>query len=129
MIRSFLVFACLCAAPAAAQDVQILPGHSDFRLPAQLVHDQPMSLVQDWIIGFPDGEGRPELQLLSEVDDTGRLVIVLTESGLADDSVSAVRQRFELIRTDAGAWALTAYGFQQQCARGGSEDWLATPCP
>lgn len=129
MLRSFIFFSCLCATSATAQEVQILPGHSDFRAPAPGVYDQPMQLVQDWVLGFPDGEGRPELQLASAITEDGRLVIDLSESGLADDSVLAVRQRFELIRADNGAWALVAYGFQQRCARGGSSDWQAEPCP
>lgn len=129
MLRFLMFVSCLCATSAVAQEVQILPGHSDFRAPAPGIYDQPMHLVQDWVLGFPDGEGRPELQLSSAIGADGRLVIELSETGLADDSVLAVRQRFDLIRADGGGWTLAAYGFQQRCARGASSDWQAEPCP
>ncbi|CAN0229006.1 unnamed protein product, partial [Chrysoparadoxa australica] len=67
-MRRLLVSACLLASPLAAQTVQILPGYSDFRLPATQVVDQPMTLMMDWLLSFPESaEGRPQIDLLAKV--------------------------------------------------------------
>ena len=49
-------------------------------------------------------------------------------SSLADDSVSAVQRRYVLEPGDGG-WTLVGYGHRQQCWRGESRDWTASPCP
>lgn len=128
MKRAILAF-CLCASPAIADGVEILDGYSDFRVPETTSYDQPMALISDWVMGFPEeGEGRPALNVTSAIDENGTLIIEITESGLADDSVSAVQRRYVLEPGDGG-WTLVGYGHRQQCWRGESRDWTASPCP
>ena len=128
MKRTFLAF-CMCASPALADGVEILDGYSDFRLPEMTSYDQPMTLISDWIMEFPgEGEGRPALDVSSAIGEDGILSIEITESGLADDSVSAVQRRYVFARGD-GAWTLVGYGHRQQCWRGDSRDWTASSCP
>ncbi|MGI3184709.1 hypothetical protein [Nioella aestuarii] len=127
MKRSLLAFF-LCASPALADGVQILDGYSDFRVPEVTSYDQPMTLVSDWVLGFPEeGEGRPALNLSSAIGDDGHLTIEITETGLADDSVSAVQRRYVLERTETG-WTLVGYGHRQQCWRGETSEWTASAC-
>jgi hypothetical protein len=128
MKRLFLAF-CLCASPAFADGVEILDGFSDFRLPDVTSYDQPMSLISDWVMGFPgEGEGRPSLTVTSAVGDDGNLTMEITETGLADDSVSAIQRRYVLERAEGG-WSLVGYGHRQQCWRGETGVWTASACP
>jgi len=128
MLR-FLCILCLTASPLSAQDVQVLPGYSDFRMPDTTVHARPMTLMQDWIMEFPGtGEGRPAMEIVASLEDD-RLVIEFTETGIADDSVSAIQRRMEFSPAEDRRWTLVAYGFRQKCWRGASDDWQATPCP
>ncbi|ASP19900.1 hypothetical protein ANTHELSMS3_01185 [Antarctobacter heliothermus] len=128
-MRRLLLSACLLASPLAAQTVQILPGYSDFRLPATQVVDQPMTLMMNWLLSFPESaEGRPQIDLLAKVEE-GRLAIVFTDSGGGDDSVKAIQRRMEFLQTEDWRWRLVAYGFRQQCWRGESDDWTDRPCP
>ncbi|MDD9732468.1 hypothetical protein PVW46_21430 [Mameliella sp. AT18] len=127
MLRPALI-TCLLASPLVAEEVQILPGYSDFRVPSAQVTDMPMSLVQDLVLGFPgEGEGLPWLDLTAGITD-GRLVIEVTEDGLADDSTRALQRRFEFLRADGG-WQLVAFGHRQRCWRGNTDDWTDQPCP
>ncbi|MBV6636831.1 MAG: hypothetical protein KI788_13105 [Mameliella sp.] len=128
MLRALLI-ACLFATPVAAQDVTILPGHSDFRLPETRVVRHPMREIQTWILDFPESaEGAPSLDLSAGIEGD-HLVIVLTLAGGGDDSVIAVQRRLEYTETIDRRWALMAYGFRQKCFRGGSDDWTDQPCP
>jgi hypothetical protein len=128
MLRPLLI-ACLFASPLAAQEVEILPGHSNFRLPEVRVVARPMSLFHDWTRGFPEtGEGGPTLDFTAGIEGD-RLVMVLTLGGGADDSVRAVQRRMEFIQTEDLRWALMAYGVRQKCYRSGSDDWTDQPCP
>lgn len=124
-----LVIACLFASPLAAQDIEILPGHSDFRLPETRVVRHPISLIEDWFSDFPEtGEGRPTLDLTAGIEGD-RLIVVLTLGGGGDDSVSAVQRRMEFIQVEDLRWALMAYGFRQKCWRGDPDAWTDQPCP
>lgn len=127
-MRRLLLSACLLASPLAAQQAQILPGYSDFRLPEGQVVDQPMSLMADWLLSFPEStEGSPRIDLSAKVEQ-GRLVIELTDAGAGDDSVRAIQRRMEFLQTKDGRWQLVAYGFRQQCQRSDSGDWTDRPC-
>lgn len=128
MLRPFL-FACLLAGPLSAQEIEILPGYSDFRLPETRVVRRPMSLFEDWFSGFPEtGEGGPTLDLSAGIEGE-RLIIVLTLGGGGDDSVGVVQRRAEFIQVEDLRWAVMAYGFRQKCFRSGSDDWTDKPCP
>lgn len=128
-MKRFLLAACLCASPAFADGIAILDGFSEFRLPEVTSYDQPMTLVSDWVMSFPrEGEGRPSLSVTSTIGDDRSLTIEITETGLADDSVSAVQRRYVLERADAG-WTLVGYGHRQRCWRGETGVWTASPCP
>ena len=127
MFRS-AVFSLALVTPAFAEGVTILPGYSDFRTPDETVVDMPMSYVQDWVAAFPEEGANAALQLTANFDEAGILTIEVTESGLADDSVSAIQQRFDLRQREDWRWQLVAYGFRQQCYRGGTGDWQANPC-
>ncbi len=120
--------AILAATSLSAQQVEILPGYSDFRAPEAMVLERPMDLVSDWVAGFPESpEGRPHLTLNAELADSGLLVIEITEFNLLDDSVASVQRRYELSPAEAG-WHLVAFGHRQQCYRGSDGEWQADPC-
>ena len=128
-MRRLLLSLFFLAGPLAAEGVQILPGYSDFRLPEVQVVDQPMALMQDWLMYFPESaEGRPRIDLSAQVTD-GRLVVEFTDASGGDDSVKAIQRRMEFLQTDDWRWRLVAYGFRQQCWRSGSDDWTDRPCP
>ena len=59
--------------------------------------------------------------------DTGRATVVV--SGLADDSVRAIRRRLTLERLESGAWRARVRSTEYRCARGGSGDWQRELCP
>ncbi len=128
MLR-LLLTACFLAGPVSAQEVEILPGYSDFRQPETRVVRRPFSLFESWISRFPEnGEGDPTLDLTAGIEGE-RLVMVLTLGGGGDDSVSAVQRRIEFIQVEDLRWAVMAYGFRQKCFRSGSDDWTDKPCP
>lgn len=127
MLRSAFL-SLILVTPAFADGVTILPGYSDFRTPKNTIVDMPMSYVQDWVAGFPEEGAHAALQLDAGYNDAGILTIEITESGLADDSVSAIQKRFELRLREDWRWELVAYGFRQKCYRGGNGDWQANPC-
>lgn len=128
MIRSALILG-LLASPLAAQDLQILPGYSDFRKPEAGRYVALTDLLPTWALSFPEStEGSPRVDLMSTVVGE-RLVVEVTSIGGGDDSVSAIQIRYELEQDGTGAWVLMAYGFRQQCARSGSEGWTSQPCP
>lgn len=128
-MRHLILIASLLASPLAAQEVRILPGHSDFRLPETRVVRQPMREIESWVLDFPEsGEGAPSLDLSANFEGD-RLVIVLTLAGGGDDSVSAVQRRLEYTETTDQRWALVAYGFRQKCFRRGADGWTDRPCP
>ncbi|MBV7395482.1 hypothetical protein [Mameliella sediminis] len=128
MFRPLLI-SFLLATPLAADEVQILPGYSDFRAPPAQVTDLPMALVQDLVLNFPgEGGGLPRLDLSAAVKD-GQLIIEFTEDGLADDSTRAFQRRFEFTRTEDWRWQLTGYGHRQRCWRGTVDVWTDKPCP
>lgn len=80
-------------------------------------------------MSFLEEGSRADLTVTVVFSDDGLLTVEITESGVADDSVSAIQKRFDLRRTDDRRWALVAYGFRQKCARGGTIGWQADPCP
>ena len=128
-MRRFFLLAAVLAGPLAAQEIEILPGHSDFRLPETRVVQYPMQLIDDWLRPFPEsGEGAPTLELVAGIE-SDRLVLVLTLAGGGDDAVRAVQRRLEFIQTENLSWALMAYGFRQTCWRSGSDDWTDQLCP
>lgn len=55
--------------------------------------------------------------------------VMLTTTGLADDSVADERVRAAMVRQDDGVWALASAGRQVRCQRGrGHTGWSAEPC-
>ena len=117
---------------ANAGEVTILEGYSDFRSPGSITLERPMHAVLDDLVGFPEffGETSPELQVKSYFDAPDRLVIDVVESGLLDDSVTALNRKFVLEETDEGKFRIHGYGYRQKCSRGdGAGKWVATACP
>jgi hypothetical protein len=58
-------------------------------------------------------------------------IVVTTVRGLPDDSVSALRTRYEFkaVEGEAGKWQMVSVSQQNKCQTGrGSEDWTAELC-
>ena len=81
------------------------------------------------VFGSPEpGEGNFEEQVeVVEETDTEALVL-LTQTGLADDSVNGMRYRLEFV-PEGDQWQLDWAGRQVRCQPGrGSEDWSTDLC-
>ncbi len=120
------------AGSALAEEVFIPEGYSDFGSPGAITVSRPVHAVLDTLIGFPEshGSGSERLEMKSYFDRADRLVLDVTESGLADDSVSATNRKFVFKQAERGSYQLWGYGFRRQCARSEDiEEWVATACP
>ena len=57
-------------------------------------------------------------------------VVIITNEGMADDSVGAQRYRLEFEPIDDQRWQIVWAGTQQRCRRGdNSEEWVTQLCP
>ena len=128
---TLLVCLSLPFSAAGASEVFTPAGYSDFRSPGAIIVDRPMDVVRDQLSIFPElfGEGKPAIELISFMDESNRLVIDFKETGLLDDSVEAINQRFVLEENGDGKFKLWGYGFRQKCYRAPSVgQWIAEPC-
>ena len=89
----------------------------------------PQDVFAPILRGFPQGrEGRQALDLSVRKDDRGRYVVLLTISGLLDDSVAAEQQR-AVMRYEDGGWRVIALGRRWRCQRGrGPSGWTTRLC-
>src|ERR1043165_1402838 len=75
----------------------------------------PQAVFAETLAGFPQGrEGRQELSLSVTERADGNDVVLLTISGLLDDSVAA-EQRRAVMRYDRGGWRVIELGCRWRC--------------
>ena len=59
----------------------------------------------------------------------GTTIVVVTTTGLADDSIGGQRVAVSMKQNDDGTLRLTEAGWKQRCQTGrGHQDWSAEPC-
>jgi hypothetical protein len=106
------------------------PGSDSYQ--ARPLPKQSFALPQDVFApilrGFPEGrEGRQDLELSANKGDDGTYIVLLTISGLLDDSIGAQQHRAVLRYADGG-WKVTELGERRRCRRGASGGWTTRPC-
>jgi hypothetical protein len=90
-----------------------------------------LDLAAPAMMGFPETlEGRPAATVelsRSEADDS--LLLVVSKSGLADDSVGAEQYRLEVVLAE-GQWQVRRVAKRWQCRRGITKgQWTTSLCP
>lgn len=102
--------------------------YEEVPIPAGATGADPAEIARE-VFGSPEpGEGNFEEQVeVVEETDNGALVL-LTQTGLADDSVNGMRYRLEFV-PEGNQWQLDWAGRQVRCQAGrGSEDWSTDLC-
>lgn len=80
------------------------------------------------LLGFSELRESQKQQIEVSYPSADRAVVILTQTGLLDDSVAGLRYRAELV-SDGSSWRLSWVGRQQKCrARRGHQDWSPEPC-
>ncbi|MBE9113587.1 hypothetical protein IQ273_29885 [Nodosilinea sp. LEGE 07298] len=73
-----------------------------------------------------EGNFEEEAELVEQTDD--QALVILTQTGLADDSVNGMRYRLEFV-PEGDQWRLDWVGQQVRCQQGrGSQDWTTELC-
>lgn len=82
------------------------------------------------LFGYPgEAEGRNAENVEVKYPASNTAVIMLTQEGLADDSVNSLRNRVEMRRAQNSKWQIVWVGEQTKCQKGrGSQTWTAKPC-
>ena len=119
---ALLVAACSACANAGAQDYRALP------LPSE-TYAVPQDVFAARLRSLPEGrEGRQELELSVRKNSDGNYVVLLTATGLLDDSVGAEQHR-ALLRFESGRWRVTELGERWRCQPDrGTSDWGTSQC-
>lgn len=89
----------------------------------------PMAMVLATRQPNTDAKGTEQIRLSYPAAD--KAVVVVTKTGLADDSVAAIRTRYEFapVAGSAGQWQLTQATEQNKCrANRGPQDWSGELC-
>ena len=89
----------------------------------------PMAMVFATRQPNPEGVGSEQFRLSYVTPD--KALVVVTKTGLADDSVAASRTRYEFAAAGTGAakWQLTQVSEQNKCKPDrGSRDWTGELC-
>ncbi|MBE9140089.1 hypothetical protein IQ254_23315 [Nodosilinea sp. LEGE 07088] len=121
-----------CGPSATAPDAPSAPGdrsaYSEIPVPDGAVGEEPTAIA---LAAFgsaePDiGNFAEEAELVEQTDD--QALVILTQTGLADDSVKGVRYRLEFV-PEGDQWQLDWAGRQVRCQSGrGSEEWINELC-
>ncbi|NJK64226.1 MAG: hypothetical protein HC921_17415 [Synechococcaceae cyanobacterium SM2_3_1] len=74
-------------------------------------------------------EGNFVEEIVVSKQDENTTVILVTQTGLADDSIEGIRYRLEFI-PKGNEWLLNWAGQQMRCRRGeGAQEWTTEICP
>jgi hypothetical protein len=92
----------------------------------------PLRSAVEFVYGGPPQESLPFTTTVTQEasPEIGtEASVTITEEGLLDDAIAAVRFRLEFQREDAGTWRLVSAFRDQRCARGPqTEDFTVEPC-
>lgn len=106
-----------------------LPAFANGVAPGDIVSD-PIDLAIDRLSGFPgEEEGRPHVDLSMDTDNLGQVILVVAETGWADDTVNGMRNRYVLSATSDGRWRVEETSREFKCYRGANLDWQTGLCP
>ncbi|MDP8955487.1 MAG: hypothetical protein M3N24_00790 [Actinomycetota bacterium] len=93
----------------------------------------PLRAAIEFVHGGPPPEALPfTTTVTQEASPEGgtEATVTITEEGLLDDSVAAIRHRLEFQRENDATWRLVSAFVDQRCARGPqTEDFTVEPCP
>jgi hypothetical protein len=79
----------------------------------------------------PSTEAVGSEQIRLSYPSSDKAVVIVTKTGLPDDSVAAIRTRYEFapVAGSAGQWQLTKTTEQNKCqAQRGPQDWTGELC-
>jgi hypothetical protein len=128
-VSALLIAASSACASAGPQDLN--PGSGDYRavpLPNE-TYAVPQDVFASRLRSFPEGrEGRQELALSVRKQADGSYEVLLTATGLLDDSVGAEERR-AVLRYENGRWRVTQLGERWRCQRDrGPSGWGTRLC-
>ncbi len=93
----------------------------------------PLRSAVEFVYGGPPQEALPFKTTVTQEASpelSTEAHVTITEEGLLDDAISAVRFRLEFQREGQGTWRLTSAFKDQRCARGPqTEEFTVEPCP
>lgn len=118
-------------APAVSDRDYALNNAAPFALTGQESLDEAGAIIQA-ALGLPDGDGQEVLKIYSgEIIGLPRGAVVLTQDGLADDSLRSAQHVVEFdVSKETQAASATAYGVRYRCWRVANPDaWTTAPCP
>ena len=102
--------------------------YSEIPVPEDAVGADPTEVALAAFGSTEPGEGNfeEEAELIEQTDD--QALVVLTQTGLADDSVNGMRYRLEFV-PEGDQWRLDWAGQQVRCQQGrGSQEWGTELC-
>ncbi|MBD1915334.1 MULTISPECIES: hypothetical protein [Cyanophyceae] len=102
--------------------------YTEVPLPGGAVGEEPTEIALAAFGSTEPGEGNfeEEVELVDQTDD--QALVVLTQTGLADDSVNGTRYRLEFV-PEGDQWRLDWAGQQVRCQLDrGSQEWSTDRC-
>jgi hypothetical protein len=102
----------------------------EFAKPGELAGEQPKAITLS-AFGAEGSEGNFSQEVTVNYPQPDRAIAILTQTGLADDSVAGMRYRIELVPADSAdaQWQVTWAGRQYKCREGrGHQDWSTELC-
>ena len=102
------------------------PNHQENKT-TNLVGNDPKQLVLQYF-GIPDKQDSQKQEITAICTDAKQIIVLLTKTGLLDDSVAGIRYYVELVPVEQG-WRISWAGRQQKCHPGrGHTDWSTELC-
>lgn len=94
---------------------------------ANLVGDDPETIVLEQF-GFSQLRESQEQKVTVQYPQDNQAIVILTQTGLLDDSVAGIRYRVELV-SNQETWRVVWVGRQYKCQPGrGHQDWSTQLC-
>lgn len=118
-------------AEAPDSDAAVVGDRTDYTevpVPGGAVGEDPTEIALAAFGSTEPGEGNfeEEVELVEQTDD--QALVVLTQTGLADDSVNGTRYRLEFV-PEGDQWRLDWAGSQVRCQPDrGSQEWSTDLC-
>ncbi|MBD1874862.1 hypothetical protein H6F75_15350 [Nodosilinea sp. FACHB-131] len=118
-------------AEAPDSDATVVGDRTDYTevpVPGGAVGEEPTEIALAAFGSTEPGEGNfeEEVELVGQTDD--QALVVLTQTGLADDSVNGTRYRLEFV-PEGDQWRLDWAGSQVRCQPDrGSQEWSTDLC-
>lgn len=102
--------------------------YTEVPVPEDAIGEEPTEVALAAFGSTEPGEGNfeEEVEVVEETDDMA--LVMLTQTGLADDSVNGMRYRLEFV-PEGDQWRLDWAGSQVRCQQGrGSQEWSTDLC-